>query len=181
MPTIEIGPDGESGEQTARIDISHQSGGDEPAAQEERHGDDVVSLGGSLVDSEVVRVLDDEGPRHDLRGHIEHLGKHALPVYLVMPQIGQGLSGTVGPLGLDVSLGDPGQGDDEEHGHHDDADDHIRITDHGKVVQPYVRLLRLGKSREKDIAGGIPLVGKKLGQHNERGHTHSHQRSHRIE
>lgn len=88
----EGGPDAEDSQQLARIDVLHQEGADETAAEEHRHREDIVPLGRGLVDAEVVGVLDDEGPYHDLRGDIEDLGQDTFPIHRILPQPGEGVA-----------------------------------------------------------------------------------------
>ena len=174
--------DAEAGKQHVRIDVLHQEGADEAAAQEHRHGDDVVVLGGGFVDAEIVGVLYDERPDHDLRGDVEHLRQYAFAVDFVFPEAGEGLAHLTGRAvfptgGLRHFL----QRDDDEHYQYDDADSHVGVANDGEVVQPDFGFLGFGKGVEENLSGGVASVRPKSRQHDERGDRHARERAHGIE
>ena len=59
-------PAPEDGQQFATVHILHQQRGDEAATEEQSHCRDVVHLCRSLVHAQVVGIVDDECPHHDL-------------------------------------------------------------------------------------------------------------------
>ena len=73
-------------QQPAAIHILHQEGAHKASREEEAHGHDVVVLCRGLADAQIVGILDDEGPDHDLCGHIEHLGDYSFAIDLVVKQ-----------------------------------------------------------------------------------------------
>ena len=174
-------PDAEKHEQTTLVDPLHDVGAHEAAGQRQRHGQDVPALGGSLVDAEVVGILDDEGPHHDLGGDIEHLSQHAIAVSAVVPEAGEGGAGGGLCVVLSFQGGHLGEGDDDEHHEDDESDGDIRVADDGEVVQADVGLLGLGEGAEDDLSGGVALVGKEVRQHDERGNGHAAERAYGVE
>ena len=177
--------DAEEAQHLAGVEILHEHGGDEAAAEEEHHCHDVVGLSRGLVDAEVVGVLDDEGPHHNLRGHIEELGEHAFAVDTVVPEVAQSLPGRMSDasrlLLFTAGLGHAGKGDDDEHRHYHEAYDHVGVADHREVMHTDVGLLGLGEKGEDDASGGIAPVGPELGKDDERGDCHAAQRPHGVE
>ena len=167
----EGGPNPEDGEHLAGIQIFHQHGGKETAHQEQAHSHDVVDLRGGLVDAQVVGILDDEGPGHNLGGHVEELGEYTFAVYLVVPEVPQRFPRSVplacGLLFLSLRLGHPGNGNHDEYQYHHQADYHIGIPDHGQVVNTDFGFLGLRKGGEDDGTGCVAPVRPKLGQHHE--------------
>ena len=177
--------DAEKAQHLAGVEILHEHGGDEAAAEEEHHCHDVVGLGRGLVDAEVVGVLDNEGPDHNLRGHVEELGEHAFAVDTVVPEVAKGLLCGMGDAGglllFAARFGHARQGDDDEHRHYHEADDHVGVADHRKVVYADVGLLGIGEHREDDASGGIAPVGPELGKHHEGGDCHAAKGPHGVE
>ena len=80
------GSNAKDGEEPAAIHIFHQEGAHKAAREEQAHGHYVVVLCRGLADAQVVGILDDEGPDHNLSGHIEHLGNDAFAIDLVVKQ-----------------------------------------------------------------------------------------------
>ena len=178
-------PTAEDGEQYVGVDVFHQERRYEAATEEERHRHDVIHLGRRLVDAQVVGIVDDEGPHHDLRSHVKHLCHHALAIDRIVPQVAQRLTGRMGMslrlLLLTLCLGHLGEGDHGQHDEHHDADGHVGVADHGQVVQADLRLLSLGESEEEDLTSLVATVGDQLWQYDERGDAHATERSHGIE
>ena len=181
----DAGADAEDSEQLTRVHPLHAIRAQESSYEVERHGADIKHLCLGLVDAQMVGILYDERPHHDLRGHIAHLRKHALAVDTVVPEIAErrrhavGLSGRLLLLALrHRHLGD---GNHRQHDEHHQSDGHIRVADHGQVVQSDVGLLSLAQQGEDDLPGLIALVGEQLRQHDERGDGHAAERAHGIE
>ena len=179
------GSDAEDGQELAGVDVAHDVGAEEAAEQVHRHGDDVVHLCGGLVDAEVVGVLDDVGPHHDLGADVADLCEDSLAVDGVVPEVGEGLLDGVGLacglLLLALGLRHLGQGDDGEDGDDDESDGDVGIADDGEVVQSDVGLLSFGEEREDDLSGGVALVGEQVRQHDEGCHSHAAERADGIE
>lgn len=139
--------DTEEAQHLAGVEVLHEHGGDEAAAEEEHHRHDIVGLGRGLVDAEVVGVLDNEGPHHNLSGHIEELGEHAFAVDAVVPEVAEGLLCGMGDAGglllFAAGFGHAGKGDDYEHSHYHEAYDDVGVANHRQVVHADVGLLGL--------------------------------------
>lgn len=80
------GSNAKDGEEPAAVHILHQEGAHKASREEQAHGGYVVVLCGGLADTQIVGILDDKGPDHNLCGHIEHLGDDAFAIDLVVKQ-----------------------------------------------------------------------------------------------
>ena len=172
-------------QQHARIHIAHEEGRDEAAAQKQRHGDDVVHLRRGLVDAEVVGVLDDEGPRHNLGGDIEHLRDDTLAINAVFPQVRERLARRMdvaeGFLLLALRLRHLRQSNDDENTDDNKSDRHVWIANHSQIVHANRCFFGFRERSEDDLSGCVATVANELRKHDERGHRHARQRPHRIE
>ena len=130
--------EGKDGEQHAGVDIAHEEGGDEAAGEEEGHGHDVVCLCRGLVDAQVVGILYDECPCHDLCSHVEHLCHHALAVDGVVPEVAQrhpcGVRMSQCLLLLALCLRHLRESDDDEDREHHESYGHVWVAYDGEVV-----------------------------------------------
>jgi hypothetical protein len=117
--------DGEQAEQQAGGEELEQEGADEPAAEKDPHGEDVVvlRLGGGEADAGHP-VVDDKRPAHDLRADVGGLGDDATEVVEVGEELAQ--EGAEVDLGLLVAgVGQLGDDESDEHGEHDEGDDDV--------------------------------------------------------
>ena len=125
--------------------------------------------------------MDNERPRHDLRGHVENLREDPFAIDLVVPEVGEGLAEAVLLLAGAGGVRHLHQRDDDEHDEHDESDDHVRVADDGQVMETDGGLLGFRERGEEDVASRVALVGEQVGQHDERGHRHTAERAHRVE
>ena len=146
--------DGKGCQETGGIDVFHEVGGHETGADEEQHSGDVEALGehfGGLLahafgHEDARAVLDDEGPAHDLRTHVEELGDDALAI------VSEGEDAAQGGHEMDVAvlvavLGHLDEHDDDEHGHDDESDGQIGRDEDGEV----------------GLLHGVKLLGREVG------------------
>ena len=111
-------PYGKGGKQHAGSGIAHEERGNKPSGQEKAHGQDVICLCRGLVDAQIIGILDDERPHHDLCCHVEHLRQHALTIYGVVPKVLERHADAVALVGLNARLGYLDQGYHDEHEQH---------------------------------------------------------------
>ena len=181
----DAGTDAEDGQQLTCVHPLHTIRAQESSCQVQRHGADIKHLSLGLVDTQVVGILYDEGPYHDLCGHITHLCKHTLTVDIVVPEIPERRTHAIGLsrslLFLTLRLRHLGNGNHRQHNEHHQSDGHIRVAYHGQVVQTDVCLLGLTQQGEDNLSSLIALVRQQFRQHDKRGDSHTTERSHRIE
>ena len=119
---------GEEHKKSARVDVLHQEGADETAAEEHSHRDDVIELRCSLVDAETVSILDDESPHHDLSSHIEKLCQDTFAIDLIREETFQSTFVISDFFIIMILVFNENRDDDKDEQHHA-AEYHVRISD----------------------------------------------------
>ena len=120
----------------------------------------------------MVGILNDEGPAHDLCGHIQHLSQDTIPIDAIVPETRKRLT-CFRLLSLTLEDWHLGEGNDDEHHEHHQSDSHIGITNDGKVVDADVGLLGFAQAVKEYLSCSIATIANEVGKYDERSHSHS--------